>query len=137
MKQQEVAITVDSVVFCNANSEFKVLLIKRKKDPFKDHWALPGGFINESEDLETAAKRELKEETGVVVETMEQVRAFGAPGRDPRCRTISIAFVSRIFCEESLRAGDDAAEAAWVSIENLPNLAFDHAEIIEAAKNYL
>ena len=61
MKQQDVAVTVDSVVFCNANSEFKVLLIKRKNDPFEGQWALPGGFINESEDLITAAKRELKE----------------------------------------------------------------------------
>lgn len=137
MKQQEVAVTVDSVVFCNANSEFKVLLIKRKNDPFEGQWALPGGFINESEDLITAAKRELKEETGVAIETMEQVRAFGAPGRDPRGRTISIAFVSRIFCEEDLSAGDDAAEASWVSIDDLPKLAFDHADIIEAAKNYL
>ncbi|MBZ9729647.1 NUDIX hydrolase [Salegentibacter sp. JZCK2] len=137
MKQQEVAVTVDSVVFCNANNEFKVLLIKRKNDPFGDQWALPGGFIDESEDLVTAAKRELKEETGVAVETMEQVRAFGAPGRDPRGRTISIAFVARIFCEEDLNAGDDAAEASWVSIDDLPKLAFDHAEIIEAAKNYL
>ncbi|WP_037321719.1 NUDIX hydrolase [Salegentibacter sp. Hel_I_6] len=137
MKQQEVAVTVDSVVFCNANNDFKVLLIKRKNDPFVDQWALPGGFINESEDLITAAKRELKEETGVDVKTMEQVRAFGAPGRDPRGRTISIAFVSRIFCEEDLKAGDDAAEASWVSIDKLPELAFDHADIIEAAKNYL
>jgi 8-oxo-dGTP diphosphatase len=113
------------------------LLIKRKNDPFVDQWALPGGFINESEDLVTAAKRELKEETGLTIETMEQVRAFGAPGRDPRGRTISIAFVSRIFSEEELNAGDDATEASWVSIDDLPELAFDHAEIIEAAKNYL
>ncbi|SKB32900.1 8-oxo-dGTP diphosphatase [Salegentibacter holothuriorum] len=137
MKQQEVAVTVDSVVFCNANSEFKVLLIKRKNDPFGGQWALPGGFIDENEDLITAAKRELEEETGVVVNTMEQVRAFGKPGRDPRGRTISIAFVSRIFQEADLSAGDDAAEASWVSTDNLPELAFDHAEIIEAAKNYL
>lgn len=137
MKQQEVAVTVDSVVFCNANNEFKVLLIKRKNDPFEGQWALPGGFINESEDLITAAKRELKEETGIDVKTMEQVRAFGAPGRDPRGRTISIAFVSRIFCEEDLKAGDDAGEASWVDIKDLPKLAFDHAEIIEAAKDYL
>lgn len=137
MKQQEVAVTVDSVVFCNANREFKVLLIKRKNDPYEGKWALPGGFIDESEDLITAAKRELEEETGVAIETMEQVRAFGAPGRDPRGRTISIAFVSRIFCEENLKAGDDAAEASWISIDDLPELAFDHLEIIEAAKNYL
>lgn len=137
MRQQEVSVTVDSVVFCNINNKFKVLLIKRKNDPFGGQWALPGGYISESENLETAAKRELEEETGVAIKTMEQVRAFGAPGRDPRGRTISIAFVSRIFREENLKAGDDAAEASWVSIDDLPNLAFDHAEIIEAAKNYL
>ncbi|HKL36058.1 MAG TPA: NUDIX hydrolase [Salegentibacter sp.] len=137
MKQQEVAVTVDSVVFCNTNKEFKVLLIKRKNEPFEGQWALPGGYIDETEDLITAAKRELKEETGVAIKTMEQVRAFGTPGRDPRGRTISIAFVSRIFNEEDLSAGDDAAEASWVNIDNLPQLAFDHAEIIEAAKNYL
>lgn len=137
MKQQEVAVTVDSVVFCSANNGFKVLLIKRKNDPFKGHWALPGGFIEETEDLVTAAKRELQEETGIVIKTMEQVRAFGAPGRDPRGRTISIAFVSRVFSEEGLKAGDDAAEASWVSVNDLPDLAFDHAEIIEAAKSYL
>ena len=137
MKQQEVAVTVDSVVFCNANNKFKVLLIKRRNDPFEGQWALPGGFIDENEDLITAAKRELEEETGVVVNTMEQVRAFGKPDRDPRGRTISIAFVSRIFEEASLKAGDDAAEASWVIIDHLPQLAFDHAEIIEAAKNYL
>ena len=137
MEQQKVSVTVDSVVFANFNDEFQVLLIKRKKDPYGEQWALPGGFINEKENLETAAKRELKEETGLEIETMEQVRAFGAPGRDPRGRTISIAFVSRIFEERELKPGDDASEAIWVRVDDLPDLAFDHAEIIEAARRYL
>jgi 8-oxo-dGTP diphosphatase len=137
MKQQEVSVTVDSVVFANFNDEFQVLLIKRKKEPYEAQWALPGGFINEKEDLETAAKRELKEETGLEIKTMEQVRAFGAPDRDPRGRTISIAFVCRIFEERQLKAGDDASEAIWVKVDDLPDLAFDHAEIIEAARRYL
>lgn len=137
MKQQKVAVTVDSVVFCNANNRFKVLLVKRKNDPFKGQWALPGGFIEETEDLEEAVRRELKEETGVQVKTVEQVRAFGKPGRDPRGRTISIAFLSQIPCQEELRAGDDAAEANWFEVDHLPKLAFDHVEIVEAAKNYL
>ncbi len=137
MKQQEVAVTVDSVVLCSTNKHFKVLLIKRKNDPFKEEWALPGGFIEESETLEEAAIRELHEETGVKVNSMEQVKAFGTPGRDPRGRTISIAFLSRIYCEETLKPSDDAIDAQWFDWNELPDLAFDHAEIIEAAKNYL
>ncbi len=139
MNQQEIAVTVDSVVFCKVNNKFKVLLIQRKNDPFKDQWALPGGFVEEGEDLETAAKRELKEESGVVVESMEQVKAFGAPGRDPRGRTISIAFLSRIFTEANLQASDDAKDARWFPIEKLHEmrLAFDHDEIINVAQQYL
>lgn len=137
MKQQKVAVTVDSVVFCNASNRFKVLLIKRRKDPFQGQWALPGGFIEDTENLEEAVRRELKEETGIKVKTVEQVRAFGKPGRDPRGRTISIAFLSQISCEEELKPGDDAAEANWFDVDNLPELAFDHVEIIETAKNYL
>lgn len=137
MKQQQIAVTVDSVVFCNTNSTLKVLLIKRKNEPFKDQWALPGGFIEDSEDLEAAAKRELQEETGVKVKGMEQVRAFGRPGRDPRGRTISIAFVSRIYAEEEVKASDDAKDAKWFDLNKLPELAFDHSEIIEAARENL
>ena len=136
---QKIAVTVDSVVFCKANNQFKVLLIQRKKDPFKDEWALPGGFVNEGENLETAAKRELYEETGVKVESMEQVQAFGEPGRDPRGHTISIAFLSRIFCEEDLKPSDDAKDAKWFEVDKLPTmkLAFDHDEIINVAQQFL
>ncbi|MDT0649330.1 NUDIX hydrolase [Autumnicola edwardsiae] len=137
MGKQEIAITVDSVILCSTNNQFKVLLIKRKKDPFKDQWALPGGFIEEGEDLEQAAKRELLEETGVKIHSMEQIRAFGKPGRDPRGRMISIAFLSRIFSEEALSPGDDAKDAAWFEINDLPELAFDHNEIITAARGLL
>lgn len=137
MKEQKVAVTVDSVVFCNAENSFKVLLVKRKNDPFQGQWSLPGGFIEETEDLEEAVRRELKEETGIQVKTVEQVKAFGKPGRDPRGRTISIAFLSQISCEEELQAGDDAADAKWFEVNRLPQLAFDHLEIVETAKNYL
>jgi 8-oxo-dGTP diphosphatase len=137
MGKQEIAITVDSVILCSTSNQFKVLLIKRKKDPFKDQWALPGGFIEEGEDLEQAAKRELLEETGVKIQSMEQIRAFGKPGRDPRGRMISIAFLSRIFSEEALSPGDDAKDAAWFEINDLPELAFDHNEIITAARGLL
>lgn len=137
MGKQEIAVTVDCVVLCNVDNDFKILLIKRKNDPFKEKWALPGGFIEDGEELETAAIRELEEETGVKVTAMEQVRAFGTPERDPRGRTISIAFLSRIYCEEELKAGDDAAEARWFPINRLPELAFDHENIVNAAQNYL
>lgn len=136
---QKISVTVDSVVFCKVNNQFKVLLIQRKKDPFKDEWALPGGFVNEGENLETAAKRELLEETGVKVESMQQVQAFGEPGRDPRGHTISIAFLSRIFFEEELKPADDAKDAKWFAVEKLHTmkLAFDHDEIINVAQQFL
>lgn len=139
MAEQDIAVTVDSVVFCKVKNQFKVLLIQRKNDPYKEQWALPGGFVEEGEDLETAAKRELEEETGVKVESMEQVQAFGKPGRDPRGRTISIAFLSRIFCEEELKPSDDARDAKWFDVERLHemDLAFDHDEIINVAQQFL
>ncbi len=139
MNQQKIAVTVDSVVFCKTNDHFKILLVQRKNDPFKDQWALPGGFVEEGEDLETAAKRELKEETGVKVESMEQVQAFGKPDRDPRGHTISIAFLSRIFCEEKPSPADDAKDARWFNIEKVidMDLAFDHDEIINVAQQFL
>lgn len=139
MAEQDIAVTVDSVVFCKVKNQFKVLLIQRKNDPYKEQWALPGGFVEEGEDLETAAKRELEEETGVKVDSMEQVQAFGKPGRDPRGRTISIAFLSRIFCEEELKPSDDARDAKWFDVEKLHemDLAFDHDEIINVAQQFL
>lgn len=135
--EQEIAVTVDIVAFCNANNRINVLLVKRKNDPFKEQWALPGGFVDKDENLEDAAKREFAEETGIKVKTIEQVRAFGTPGRDPRGRTISIAFLSWLDCEEKPVAGDDAAETKWFTLDELPDLAFDHSEIIKAAENYL
>lgn len=139
MNKQNIAITVDCIVFCRTDNEFKVLLVQRKNEPFRDQWALPGGFVEEDEDLETAAKRELREETGVEISSMEQVHTFGKPGRDPRGRTISVAYLSRIYCEEDLRPSDDAKDAKWVSVEKLPEmeLAFDHDEIINVAQQFL
>ncbi|MGA8853513.1 MAG: NUDIX hydrolase [Christiangramia sp.] len=139
MNSQKIAVTIDSVVFCKVNNKFKVLLIQRKNDPFKDQWALPGGFVDEGENLETAAMRELEEETGVKVSSMQQIQAFGEPGRDPRGHTVSIAFLSRIYCEEDLNPSDDAKDAKWFEIEKLPDmkLAFDHDEIINVAQQFL
>ena len=139
MSNNKISVTVDSVVFCKANGQFKVLLVQRKNEPFKDHWALPGGFVDEGEDLETAAKRELQEETGVKVPYMQQVQAFGDPGRDPRGHTISIAFLSRIYLEAELNPADDAKDARWFEVEKLleMDLAFDHDEIINVAQQFL
>ncbi|MEE2771843.1 MAG: NUDIX hydrolase [Bacteroidota bacterium] len=139
MREQKIALTVDCVIFCKVENQFKVLLVQRKNDPFKDQWALPGGFVDEGEDLEAAARRELKEETGIEVPHIEQVQAFGKPNRDPRVHTVSIAFLSRIYCEEELQPADDAKDARWFEIEKVidMNLAFDHDEIINVAQQFL
>lgn len=135
MRKQNIAVTVDAVVFYRKAGILNVLLIQRKNDPFKDQWALPGGFLEENETLEEGAKRELEEETGLKIEKLQQVRAFGAPGRDPRGRTISIAFVGRIDAEAMVKASDDAVDAKWFNLSDLPNLAFDHREIIIEARS--
>lgn len=121
-------MTVDLIVVRGS----EILLIQRDRAPFAGRWALPGGFVDEGEDLETAARRELKEETGLLAGTLRQVGTFGAPGRDPRGWTVAIAFVTTDTPGEP-RAGDDAREARWFEQRALPSLAFDHALIVEAA----
>ncbi|MCY3744549.1 MAG: NUDIX hydrolase [Candidatus Poribacteria bacterium] len=126
------AVTVDIVVFSGDASD--VLLIQRKHPPFEGHWALPGGFIEMEESLETSARRELAEETGVTDVTLTEVGAFGATFRDPRGRVITIAYATVI--EKStvnVKAGSDASAAAWFPNTDLPKLAFDHDEIIRKA----
>lgn len=126
------AVTVDIAVF--SSNALDVLLIQRKHPPFEGHWALPGGFIEMEETLETSARRELEEETGVTDVALIEVGAFGAPSRDPRGRVITIAYATVI--EKStvnVKAGSDASEAAWFSNTELPKLAFDHTEIIQKA----
>lgn len=127
------AVTVDAVVF--TPDQNKVLLIRRKNDPFQDHWALPGGFIDENEAPETAVARELQEETGLTDLSFTPNGFWGAPGRDPRGHTISLAFAATLDpTTQTPEAADDAAEAAWHNLANLPPLAFDHAKIIAAAQ---
>lgn len=128
-------VTVDAVVFSVRAGGTDVLLIKRKKDPYKGQWAVPGGFIEMDEELEDAVARELNEETGLTGVRLEQLRAFGKCGRDPRGRQISVAFTGTITeGRDKVRAGDDAAEARWFNIHNLPeNMAFDHDEMIRTA----
>ncbi|HEX9092766.1 MAG TPA: NUDIX hydrolase [Coriobacteriia bacterium] len=128
------ALTVDVAVFRGAAGARELLLVKRAAEPFAGAWALPGGFVEEGETLETAARRELAEETGLEpIEDLEQVGAYGDPGRDPRGWTVSVVFVATLAWDEAsgVCAGSDAAEAAWHRADALPRLAFDH-DIIAA-----
>lgn len=110
----------------------RVLLIKRRRDPFTGAWALPGGYLDENEDPAAGAGRELWEETGLEGLALRELGFFGRPGRDPRGWTITLAFWA-LAGEGEVRAGDDAAEAAWFPADALPPLAFDHGEIIARA----
>jgi len=125
-------VTVDAVVFTKTEDKTKVLLINRGKEPFKGKWALPGGFIDMDEELEDAVVRELEEETGLVGVQLEQMHTFGTIGRDPRGRQISIAFVGiATKGQDKTKAGDDAAQAQWFDIEELPkDMAFDHNDVV-------
>ena len=113
------AVTCDAVVFAMRADDLAVLLIQRKEEPFKGRWALPGGYVNENESLERAAARELSEETGITGAKLEQLAAFGDPGRDPRGHTITVAYVTFLVAEAKITAGDDAAAAEWISFRRL------------------
>jgi len=130
-KYPRAAITVDSIVFVKEANETLVLLVERGNEPFKNMWALPGGFIHMDELLETACKRELQEETGLVVDKMYQFKTYDAIDRDPRHRTISVIYYAKLDKIQQVKGGDDAARADWFPISDLPDLAFDHAEILE------
>src|SRR5690606_232208 len=131
-------VAVDAVIFRrNKLNKTEVLLILRKNEPFEGQWALPGGFVNEKEPLEIAAARELEEETGLKGIALRQLHTFGEPDRDPRGRTISIAFVGFTKENSVVNAADDAAEARWFNIPSLPRLAFDHMTIVETALQVL
>jgi len=129
----KIFVTVDVVLFRKMNSSYEILLIQRLNDPFKDYWALPGGFVDENEELETAAKRELFEETDIQLFQVKQIKAYGNPNRDPRHHTISVAFIGEIDSLAKAKAKDDAKAVKWFTVDELPALAFDHAEIIRDA----
>ncbi|MHC4759141.1 MAG: NUDIX domain-containing protein [Planctomycetota bacterium] len=133
-------VTVDAIVFSllrdkSNGIKVKLLLIKRGQEPFKDQWALPGGFVGIDEELEKAAKRELQEETNLKGVELEQMHTFGKVGRDPRGRQITIAYIGIVTKEQpDIKGGDDADEAKWFDINALPSkMAFDHSQIAEYA----
>jgi 8-oxo-dGTP diphosphatase len=131
------AVTVD-VVIVTREDKPRVLLIRRKHEPFQGKWALPGGFVDMEEPLEAAARRELAEETGVRPGKIEQLATFGEPDRDPRGRTISVVYLAEVRPGTvKPQAADDAAAVAWFSLQRPPQLAFDHAAILAAARGRL
>jgi len=131
------AVTADAIILTRESSP-RVLLIRRKHAPFAGAWALPGGFVDQDEPLEAAARRELYEETGLVVGDLEQMHTFGDPGRDPRGWTVSVAFVARIDSASATpKPGDDAAAVAWHPLNRLPPLAFDHEKVLAHARRWL
>lgn len=128
------AVAVDVVIFTLRDARLDLLLIERGREPFLGQWALPGGFVRIDESLDSASRRELREETGVEQAYLEQIGAFGEPDRDPRERVISVGFYAILASHHlELRAGTDARSARWWPHANLPALAFDHALIVAAA----
>lgn len=127
-------LTVDAVVFRKNGDKHEVLLIQRKFDPFANKWALPGGFVGMDETVEQAVVRELEEETGLKMTTLQQLFTFSELGRDPRGRTVSVTFFGITdFHNSSVKGGDDAKDAQWFAINQLPELAFDHIKAVKMA----
>lgn len=134
--RKNIDLTVDAVVFgYHKKDGISVLLIKRKYDPYIGNWALPGGFVDEQESLEEAVKRELSEEAGITIDYLEQLYTFGEPERDPRRRIVSVAYFGLVQTSgfNQLVASTDADDAKWFNIKHLPDLAFDHSEILNTA----
>lgn len=132
------ALTVDCVVLAFEAGALSILLVRRGVAPFEGSWALPGGFMHMDETLEEAARRELREETGLGSVYLEELKTFSRVDRDPRDRVVSVAFVALVRGRSArVRQGSDAAEARWFSLRELPPLAFDHAEILEVARERL
>ena len=129
------ALTVDCIVFgLDAQQELKVMLIQRDIPPFQGKWAIPGGFVRLDETLDAAALRELQEETGIHDVFLEQLYTFGDLARDPRDRTVTVAYYALInLTEQEIKATTDAREAAWFALSEIPQLAFDHDQILQTA----
>src|SRR5690348_15343377 len=137
-KYERPSVTVDVVMMSLRQRDLQVLLVKRRSWPFEGMWAIPGGFVQMDESLETAAKRELQEETGVHDVYLEQLYTFGDPGRDPRTRVITVVYFALLDSERlQVKAASDAADVGWFSLYDLPPLAFDHDKIIHYALSRL
>jgi len=127
------AVTVDAVIFKKKDDRLWILLIQRDRYPFEGMWALPGGFVEMEETLEESVAREVEEETGLNGLQFGQLYTFGDPGRDPRGRTITVVYCAMASAGAQVKAGDDARSACWFEAGKLPDLAFDHARIIQKA----
>lgn len=126
------AMTADAVIFGFDGQDLQVLLVERGVEPYKGCWAFPGGFLKMTETIEECARRELMEETGLESGYMEQLGVFSDVERDPRGRVITTAFYALVRMTE-VKGGDDAAEARWFRIKDVPRLAFDHDRILRVA----
>ena len=128
------AIAVDVVLFTIQDGVLKVLLVKRQHPPYRGAWALPGGLVEPEESVDTAALRELQEETNISNVYLEQLYTFGDPNRDPRGRVITIAYYALVNWQQfQLKARQRVSEASWFPVKRLPGLAFDHQQIVEYA----
>ena len=131
---QNIKLAADAMVFSGKGDALQILLVRRKYEPYKGMWAIPGGFVEDNEELEAAAIRELQEETGLVVPAMTQLHTFGKVGRDSRGRTVTVTYYA--FADaatQQVQGGDDAAEAEWVFVIGITELAFDHMEMLDMA----
>jgi len=126
-------LTADAILIVGND----VLLVQRRNDPFQGKWGLPGGFVEEGEKVLDGAKRELQEETGAENISLTQFGAYGDPGRDPRGRVVSIVYWSLLEKRPDVTAADDAADCKWFDLNQLPELAFDHAQILADVRNRL
>jgi len=131
---QNIKIAADAMVFSGTGADMQLLLIKRGNEPFRGMWAIPGGFVEDDEDLEPAAIRELEEETGLKIPHMTQLRTVGTPGRDSRGRTVSVVYYAFADAKDHpVKGADDAAEAQWIYVKDITELAFDHMEVLQYA----
>jgi 8-oxo-dGTP diphosphatase len=129
---QTPALTTDCVIF---DRDGRVLLIRRKHEPFKGGYALPGGFVDIGETVEQACRREVSEEVGITIGALRLIGVYSDPDRDPRGHTVSVAYLGRIPDGTVANAGDDAAAVEWVADWRKQQLAFDHAQILADAEN--
>jgi len=131
-------LVVDALIFSVRGGRLEILLIKRGHPPFEGMWAIPGGFVELDEELDHAAARELEEEAGLGGIELHQFHTFGAVGRDPRGRVITVAYLAVIDASMHVpRAGDDAADVIWLPADELPRLASDHNLIVNRALEFM